>query len=480
MDAQIAPELEEATCTAATEDADRLLINQVVRLFDQICVHLPDRRACGIDPLPRLQALATRLPQPRAAIYRELMAIFASFGDRHTRLVLPASAKPCFASLPFAVGAGRDREAIALLVTGSADPRLQPGDRLHSWNGHPIAAALDAHAARQLGANAVARHAKAVQTLTIRPLALLPPPDEASAVLEVETPSGMQRVALEWQVATADALARECAAWMPPEPAFDEEAGDIRLRQLATPSGPIGWIRIASLHALADTFLPKLAEVLDRQPRSGLVIDLRGCEEGYVQTGERILGLFTDQPITPLGFQLRPTDWMRDMANNSPALAPWREPIDAARRVGEAYTAPRPLTPPQSIGVHGRRYCGPVIVLVDALTYSTAEMFAAGVQDHRIGKVIGVAPRTGGGGGSAWSQHMIHRLSGDPSFAPLQGAASLRVAALRCRRAGTQAGRLIEGEGVVPDGLHTLTRRDLLEGEADLIERVIHECRTMQ
>jgi hypothetical protein len=480
MDAQRLHAVADANCAAPAGDADGLLIERAVRAFDQICVHLPDRRARGIDPLPRLRALAADRSTSRTHVYRALMAVFAAFGDRHTRLVLPPAESQRFAALPFTVGACWDQGMMALLVTGSGDPRLRRGNRLLAWNGQPIAAALDAHGAVQLGANGEARRAKAVQTLTIRPLALLPPPEEQAVAIEVEASSGTRRMTVEWQIATAEDLARACAGWMPPEPDFEAATGDLRHRRIATPTGDIGWIRIASLQAPADHFLPLLAEVLERQPRTGVVLDLRGCEEGYVQTGERMLGLFTDRPVTPLGFDLRPTDWMRDLANHSPALSPWREPIEAARRAGDTHTATRPLTPPQRIGLHGRHYPGPVIVLVDALTYSTAEMFAAGVQDHCIGKVIGVAPRTGGGGGSAWSQQLIHRLSGDPLFAPDADAASLRVAVLRCRRTGARTGQLLEGEGIVPDAVHAPTRRDLLEGEADLIERVIHACNRMQ
>jgi hypothetical protein len=480
MDAHRGEVLEDVTWAAPVEDADGLLIERAVRAFDQICVHLPDRRAHGIDPLPGLRALAASPPAPRTRLHRALMAIFAAFGDRHTRLVLPPAESQRFAVLPFTVGACWDQGVMALLVTGSGDPRLRPGDRLLAWNGQPIAAALDAHGAWQLGANSAARFAKAVQTLTIRPLALLPPPGEQAVAITVETPLGTRRITVEWQFTTAEALAPACAGWMPPAPDFEAVTGDLRHRRIATPAGEIGWLRIASLQAQADHFLPLLAEVLERQPRTGVVIDLRGCEEGLVQTGERMLGLFTDRPVTPLGFDLRPTDWMRDLANHSPALAPWRDPIEAARRAGDSHTATRPLTPPQRIGLPGRHYPGPVIVLVDALTYSTAEMFAAGVQDHRIGTVIGVAPRTGGGGGSAWSQQLIHRLSGDPLFAPDADAASLRVAVLRCRRTGARAGQRLEGEGIVPDAVHAPTRRDLLEGEADLIERVIHACNRMQ
>jgi C-terminal processing protease CtpA/Prc len=37
----------------------------------------------------------------------------------------------------------------------------------------------------------------------------------------------------------------------------------------------------------------------------------------------------------------------------------------------------------------GQKYFGPVILIIDALCYSTTDMFAAGFQDHNIGEVLG-------------------------------------------------------------------------------------------
>ena len=37
----------------------------------------------------------------------------------------------------------------------------------------------------------------------------------------------------------------------------------------------------------------------------------------------------------------------------------------------------------------GQRYYGPVALIIDALCYSTTDIFAAGFQDHEIGPVIG-------------------------------------------------------------------------------------------
>ena len=454
----------------AVDVGDRHLVAQAACLFERAGVHLLERRERGVDPVARLDRLHAAMPGDRTALYRELIAIFAEYGDRHSRCVLPPPWNDRFAYLPFVVGACVENETDVLLVTGSASARLRPGDRLVAWNGRPVNEVLEAHAAWQLGANAAARRAKAVQTLTIRPLGLLPPP-EGEVELVSDGPSGRLSQTFEWQVAEAARLERDLAACAPPAAEFEASPGGLLTRRLSTPAGPIGWIRIPSLRIPAEQFLPSLAALLDRQPSLGLVLDLRGCEEGFVQTAERMLQLFADRTIEPLSFELRATEWIRDLVRTAPSLAEWRAPVEAALAAGRPYSAGRPLTPRDLLDEPGRRYRGRLLVLVDALTYSSAEMFAAGVQDHGLGKVMGVAPCTGGGGGSAWSQDLVHRLSGDDFFARVPGSASLRMAVLRCRRTGANEARLIEGDGVIPDTVHAVTRRDLLLADADLVER---------
>lgn len=449
------------------EDGDRRFVEQAARLFDHAGVHLLERQARGVDPVAALRRLQAAMPGDRPALYRELLAIFSHYGDRHSRCVLPPLWDARFAYLPFTVGACTENGAGALIVTGSASGRLRRGDRLESWNGRPASVIVAAHAAWQLGANPAARRAKAVQSLTVRPLALLPPPES-----EVELVSEGRTARFAWRVADGARVAHDLAACLSPEPEFEAAPAGLRIRRISTPAGPIGWVKIASLRVPAEQLLPALAGVLERQPPLSVVLDLRGCEEGFVQTGERMLRLFADRTIAPLRFELRLTPWMRELVGSCPAMAEWRAPVAAALAVGEPYSRGRPLTPEDILDGRRRNHRGRLLVLVDALTYSTAEMFAAGVQDHGIGTVIGVAPRTGGGGGSAWSQALIHRLSGDDFFAAAAGAPSLRMAVLRCRRTGAHSGRLIEGDGIVPDIVHTRTRRDLLGGDADLVERV--------
>lgn len=451
---------------------DERLLDQAARLFEEAGVHLLERRARGIDPVGPLRALRTDMPRDRAALHRRLLAIFARYGDRHSRWVPPPAWSERFAFLPFVAGSCTEDGETSLLVTGSACGPLRTGDRLIAWNGMPIAAMLEEHGAWQLGANAEARRAKAVQTLTVRPLALLPPPDEAGVELVFEREGARLAAGIEWRLADGATLAGALGEAARADDRFEPGAAGLTSRRFETPAGPASWIRIHSLRVPPDTLVPALGALLARQPSLGTVIDLRGCEEGFVQTGEAMLRLFCDGPIDPLRFEMRATRWMGALVRSQPALVMWEAPVEAALAEGRRYCEALPLNPADGAGTGAAAYRGRLIVLVDALTYSTAEMFAAGVQDHGIGTVLGVAPRTGGGGGAAWSQGLIHRLSGDDFFAPSAAAGSLRMAVMRCRRTGANAGRLIEGEGVVPDRLHLPTRRDLLGADADLVERV--------
>jgi hypothetical protein len=123
----------------------------------------------------------------------------------------------------------------------------------------------------------------------------------------------------------------------------------------------------------------------------------------------------------------------------------------------------------------GQRYDGPVVLVVDALCYSAADMFAAGFQDHGIGKIVGIASSTGAGGANVWSHGVLRRLAEEDEeagerYRALPHGSDLRVAIRRTVRVGPNAGDIVEDIGVVPDAIHRMTHRDVLEGNLDLID----------
>jgi hypothetical protein len=126
----------------------------------------------------------------------------------------------------------------------------------------------------------------------------------------------------------------------------------------------------------------------------------------------------------------------------------------------------------------GQHYHGPVVLITDARCYSATDIFAAGFQDHGIGHILGVDGNTGAGGANVWTHELLKLLmelpepaDPDTPFDDLPNGANMRVAIRRTLRVGGQAGTPLEDLGVKPDSRRRLTRNDLLNGNADLIDR---------
>jgi hypothetical protein len=426
---------------------------QAIELLDQICVH---------PASVTLQQLRNLPVSDTSAFYDDLLGIFAAFGDRHTQCQLPESFMRTLICLPFAVTGFCENGKLRLGVTGSAVDGMQRGDILTAWNGRDPEAVLQEHAALQLGANPEARIAKAIQTLPFRPLGTMPAPKAEPIVLDyIDLMGRSRRIKLEWQrgILNAPLFATESAGdWISDR--------NLRFRTIRTASGEFGLIQIHSFYEDPESFLRAFLRCLERIPPDGLLLDLRGCEEGIIATAEQLLQLFTDKPIMPEPFEFRATRTIREIVANNSAFRSWRD----AFRTGEEYSRGHPLTSCEQANGTGRRYFGPVVVLVDALTYSSAEMFAAGIQDHGIGVVAGAAGRTGGGGGSPWSQQMIFQYSRCQGMRPLQDAPSFRVASRRSRRVGKRWGSLLEGAGVTADVVYPITMNDFLDESRELME----------
>jgi C-terminal processing protease CtpA/Prc len=121
-----------------------------------------------------------------------------------------------------------------------------------------------------------------------------------------------------------------------------------------------------------------------------------------------------------------------------------------------------------------------VVLVTDPLCYSATDMFAAGFQDHGIGKVVGVGGATGAGGANVWSHQLLRLLLSDleddaSPYIALPGGADMRVAIRRTTRVGARAGDILEDLGVVPDVVYRMTRRDVMGHNEGLIDRAIRE-----
>jgi cytosine/adenosine deaminase-related metal-dependent hydrolase/C-terminal processing protease CtpA/Prc len=249
-----------------------------------------------------------------------------------------------------------------------------------------------------------------------------------------------------------------------------------------------GYVRIFTFNVpSADGFVEEFCRLVDRLPVKGLVLDVRGNGGGLIYAAEQLLQVLAPGRVEPEPAELATTPLMLALCRRhapSPLvpgldLSPWIPSMEQALRTGAAYSAGFPITPRAAVNAIGQRYSGAVVLITDGLCYSATDMFAAGFQDHRIGPVLGVAGRTGAGGANVWTSQLVGlllRRQARDEIADLPHGAAFTVAVRRTVRVGTRSGTPVEDLGIEPDAVHAMTRRDLLDGNADLIARA---CRML-
>ena len=84
--------------------------------------------------------------------------------------------------------------------------------------------------------------------------------------------------------------------------------------------------------------------------------------------------------------------------------------------------------------------------------------------------MLGVDKNTGAGGANVVNHEDLMADWIDGPLRALPGGAGIRVSLRRCLRVGERSGQPVEDLGVVPNELHELTRRDLTDDNADLME----------
>jgi hypothetical protein len=515
--------------------ADRVtLVDAAVRVLDGCYAHLRQKRArYGTDPIGRLRALRDRAEDlSDRRFLEEVAAVFTDLRDLHTGVAPPEPLRSAVAVLGILVERyerrGEPVYVVTKIASGLRVGELREGMRVTHWNGVPIDHAVERHAERTRGANEPARRARGLESLTVRPLAEHLPPDEHWVDLTFVTPDRRSLTTrLAWRVLTersqltelradrADgaggrgrgrgrrALAAQLAA-APVHLAVDPggEAAQQAKRQLfgrrgttATPSSlpifratvrgegrrRVGHLRIWSfLEVDHDAVVDECARLLrafEAQGCRGVLVDIRGNPGGVVLSAERLLQLFTPDSVEPVRFAFTPTPLTRAFCSIDPSLGAWLASIEAAEGSGEVYSQAYPITDPDRLANgYGWHTTLPAVMVVDPLCYSSADLFAAGWVDNEIGPIVGTGPTTGAGGANVWTDADIRlRVEGDDPVCPpvLSGGVDLRVAVRRALRVRAAAGIPIEDIGVaVPErDVFPTSRRDLLQGNADLLDR---------
>ncbi len=476
------------------------------------------------------------------AFYDELLGTFAELRDLHTSFILPEPFRSTTAYLPFSVETCQVKGACDYLVShvietdaGIDAARAQGFERgvtVTHWNGVPIDRAIAVNADRELGSNPAARRAQGLAAMTIRWLGQSLPPDEhwvdvtfrpltpknvapatarfawrafqqdavnghgvARAKAAVRDAVGMdERGEVERQIRRAlfrpPAATHARAAARPASRATAAGDGGVpsRLpdvfptcRNITTRAGTFGYLRLATFNVEDDgPFVDEFIRLVTALSPRGLILDVRRNGGGLIPAGERLLQLLTPHRIEPARFHFLNTPRTARLAADHSFLAPWKRSIDQAVETGTDFSQGFGLLAAERCNDIGQKYHGPVVLITDALCYSTTDIFAAGFQDHAIGTILGVDHATGAGGANVWEYPLIATLARDPRVLPLTlpREASFRVAVRRVTRVGANAGMPLEDIGVVPDVFHETTRRDLLESNVDLIAHAIDLLKT--
>jgi C-terminal processing protease CtpA/Prc len=252
--------------------------------------------------------------------------------------------------------------------------------------------------------------------------------------------------------------------------------GIFTAKAVTTPDGIYGYVRIWSFSVdNAKTFVQEFLRLVAQLPQTGLIIDVRGNGGGLILAGDELLQVLTPQSIQPTLYQVINTPLNLELCRRNDFLSQWVNSIGSAVRTAATYSSSFAITAPEDANAIGQHYHGPVVLITDALCYSTTDIFAAGFQDHVIGPILGVDDNTGAGGANVWTHSLLMRFL--PAqvrksfYHPLPGNSGMRVSIRRSLRVGNHTGTPIEDLGVVPDYRHHMTRQDLLAGNQDLIAR---------
>lgn len=535
---QEAPRALDVRSARLSVDDRRAVVQTFITIIDGLYAHLPGKRArYGHDPVQRLRSLQQRLDAiDEEEFHRSIAEIVTDLRDAHTRYIGPRSLQNQVAFLPVLIERytenGNDHYVVSKIFTENQSDKkyfasmgLARGVEITHWNGVPIDRAVERYARLETGGRPDARKARALETLTFRPLRYALLPDEDWIVVSFLTSDQRpNEVRLHWRfaeeedtpkVAMTDGAAQLAYAGDPlaetvrrikkmlfaTEKWYEADKGElpeleksiaanrdegkwftgkfqdsVAARVVTVPDlGEFGLLRIWSFDLRNDdAFVDEVIELLDALPRTGLIIDLRGNPGGLIWAAERLLQLFTPNPVEPGRFAMLATDLSRSMAEarqNRGRLAAWRRSLNSAVVNGELYSRAVPLTPPERCNDIGQKYPGPVVGVVDANTYSAGDLFAAGLVDNRIGTLVSVDRATGAGGANVWySGNVMRALEGTGSVPiSLPNGIDYTIAFRRAIRIGDFAGTGIEDVGIPGNLQRPLTKRDLIDDNADLL-----------
>jgi hypothetical protein len=490
------------------------ITRQIAVLLDDYYVHLPLKRSSlGIDPIQEIKVLLDEISfiPTETEFYRRVIGIIKRLRDRHTAIRLPSPWRDAIAYLPFAIESyftsGERGVLISKLMADLDDPNFTTGVEITHWNGVPIRNFIESFSWQTEGANPYARVAIALRFLTTRPLGFVLPPDEDWVTLTyVDLSGNIRSIVFPWRLYFPEqGSATKAAIRTPPSNAVLAQgldrstlianntwydlytkadaapanqivasptwAGHMKCDIVHGRSGDVGYIRIFSFDSDdVPGFVQEVANLLKQMPKTGVIIDIRSNPGGSILVGEGLLGLFTTKAPEKEHLSFRNTAATRKIGTLKD-FSSWRRSLEMQVSTGDLFSQGFSLGIEEALprGV----YSGRVVVIIDSLTYSTSDFFAAGMQDNSLATILGVDPVTGAGGANVWDHSTISlhvAEAGGDDISPMPVDFDINVAVRRSTRVGVHDGLPLEGLGVFADEHYMLTRDDVLGNNEGLLQ----------
>jgi C-terminal processing protease CtpA/Prc len=517
------------------------IIDQATVLLGQAYVHLPLKKAHhAANPLERLSLLRYRvqtdeIQMSEIEFHKEILSILNSLRDLHTTYQLPEPFDDKLAFLPFFIEEffenGNPKCMVTKLLGKPPSKSFTEGVEITHWSGIPIQRAIEANGNCYAGSNAAARHARGLDTMTFRPLALMLPPEEEWVTLSYLTDRGRKKhITFQWMVGSiyskvvsslkeantadsmlfsgydnlgrfvqnlkrhffankravmADVFSREKRERIAQSKARLGTAfpGNLAARLVPHAGKKYGYVRIYSFATDDPEGLAKdFGRLLWRMPRIGVILDVRGNGGGNILAAEWMLQSLARENIETEPMEFINSELIEEICrSHSPSsiidgldLSPWEKSIREIKQTGSVYTLGYPITFPSTLAAFRAKTKRKYVLITDALCYSATDIFAAGFKDNDLGRILGTHENTGAGGANVWTHSLLHTLSRDAGgnskyFQTLPYGADFTVAVRRTLRTGSSAGIPVEDLGVKPDSVWKMTRDDLLFSNRDLI-----------
>jgi hypothetical protein len=518
------PQLSDVQKATTTAQARLLLENVFVHQQAKLDFHKIDVAAISADFAQSSASLNGR------AYLDALGTTFLSNRDLHTNYTAPAKMLCSRTLLPFTLERiTGDKLIISALRLDDPITAISPevrtlklGDELVRYNGKEVADAVKEKMILSAGANDDARFNGGVRYLTWNPSSKpipdgnsvelvfrkadgteLPPmnlswitrtdrtclasgrraPVDLQKTVNPRKPflEGLEVEQLEIKEAFANATQPKADLTPTPEPEINysiiekdgKKYGFLRLNSFA----PVKKSDDESVDIVEDILVNKFRDT------DGLIIDLRSNPGGNIVFADKLAQLFLPTDKELIQFRLRANDTLKFyLEHQRPELSSstglMLEKVNQAIVDKQSYTSTFSIALENAVHSWGTAYYKPVILLTNASCYSSCDMFSATLQDTGRVEIIGADESTGGGGANVVTTEALYGSLKDGAenkgpFHLLDLGQEMRVAFRETVRGGFHAGELLENFGARSMQVLRSTRRDVLEKDADRMEKIL-------